>query len=168
MYFLWVRLNWWKYCFVRTRCVIICGSLFSTYISSLLSSRLRETLKIGISLEVALDRSAWRLAINVPEPCPLCLLGFISSLPQLAWDKRLCCCCCCCWFAADEENCFSQAYMYYLASDFFFPTSVFHKIRKWNPRRACACCVPGNSVDTIKFSLIFFVRASAMVSYLAS
>jgi hypothetical protein len=24
------------------------------------------------------------------------LLGFISSLPQLAWDKRLCCCCCCC------------------------------------------------------------------------
>jgi len=27
---------------------------------------------------------------------PLCLLGFISRLPQLAWDKRLCCCCCCC------------------------------------------------------------------------
>jgi hypothetical protein len=31
---------------------------------------------------------------------PLCLcfsslLGFISSLPQLAWDKRLCCCYCC-------------------------------------------------------------------------
>jgi hypothetical protein len=23
------------------------------------------------------------------------LLGFISSLPQLAWDKILCCCCCC-------------------------------------------------------------------------
>jgi hypothetical protein len=21
--------------------------------------------------------------------------GFISSLPQRAWDKRLCCCCCC-------------------------------------------------------------------------
>jgi hypothetical protein len=51
-------------------------------------------------------------AINVPEPWPLfvlcffcpcmclpvfsSLLGFISSLPQLAWDKRLCCCCCCC------------------------------------------------------------------------
>jgi hypothetical protein len=43
----------------------------------------------------ALDRSAWRLAINVPEPWLLCLLGFISRLPQLAWDKRLCCCCCC-------------------------------------------------------------------------
>ena len=23
------------------------------------------------------------------------LSGFISSLPQLAWEKRLCCCCCC-------------------------------------------------------------------------
>jgi len=45
--------------------------------------------------EVALDRSAWRLAINVLEPWPLCLVGFISILPQLAWDKRLCCCCCC-------------------------------------------------------------------------
>ena len=46
-----------------------------------------------ISEELALDRSVWRLAINVPEPWHLCLLGFISSLPQLAWDKRLCCCC---------------------------------------------------------------------------
>jgi len=26
----------------------------------------------------------------------LFLSGFISSLPQLAWEKRLCCCCCCC------------------------------------------------------------------------
>jgi hypothetical protein len=25
---------------------------------------------------------------------PLFLVGFISSLPQLAWDKRLSCCCC--------------------------------------------------------------------------
>ena len=25
--------------------------------------------------------------INVPEPWPLFLLGFISSLPQLAWEK---------------------------------------------------------------------------------
>ena len=25
----------------------------------------------------------------------LFLSGFISSLPQLAWEKRLCCCCCC-------------------------------------------------------------------------
>uniref|UniRef100_A0A0A9GPA3 Uncharacterized protein n=1 Tax=Arundo donax TaxID=35708 RepID=A0A0A9GPA3_ARUDO len=23
-------------------------------------------------------------------------MGFISSLPQLVWDKRLCCYCCCC------------------------------------------------------------------------
>jgi len=29
------------------------------------------------------------------SPCFSSLLGFISSLPQLAWDKRLCCCCCC-------------------------------------------------------------------------
>jgi hypothetical protein len=28
-------------------------------------------------------------------PCFSSLLGFISSLPQLAWNKRLCCCCCC-------------------------------------------------------------------------
>jgi hypothetical protein len=53
-----------------------------------------------------MDRSAWRLAINVPEIwsflfslcfvllLPLFLVGFISSLPQLAWDKRLSCCCC--------------------------------------------------------------------------
>jgi hypothetical protein len=27
---------------------------------------------------------------------PFFLSGFISSLPQLAWEKRLCCCCCCC------------------------------------------------------------------------
>ena len=26
----------------------------------------------------------------------LFLSGFIFSLPQLAWEKRLCCCCCCC------------------------------------------------------------------------
>jgi hypothetical protein len=30
------------------------------------------------------------------SPCFSSLLGFISSLPQLARDKRLCCCCCCC------------------------------------------------------------------------
>jgi len=56
----------------------------------------RDLKNWNISEDVALDRSAWRLAISVPEPWPLCLLGFISSLPQLAWDKRLCCCCCCC------------------------------------------------------------------------
>jgi hypothetical protein len=36
------------------------------------------------------------------SPCFSSLLGFISSLPQLAWDKMLCCCCItnfisCCW-----------------------------------------------------------------------
>ena len=56
----------------------------------------KRDLKIwDISEELALDRSAWRLAFNVHVPWPLCLLGFISSLPQLAWDKMLCCCCCC-------------------------------------------------------------------------
>jgi hypothetical protein len=34
----------------------------------------------------------WGVAVD----CFSSLLGFISSLPQLAWDKRLCCCCCCC------------------------------------------------------------------------
>ena len=29
------------------------------------------------------------------KPVNLFLSGFISSLPQLAWEKRLCCCCCC-------------------------------------------------------------------------
>ena len=28
-------------------------------------------------------------------PCFVVLSGFISSLSQLAWEKRLCCCCCC-------------------------------------------------------------------------
>jgi len=55
----------------------------------------RDLKDWDISEEVALDRSVWRLAINVPESWSLCLLGFISSLPQLAWDKRLCCYCCC-------------------------------------------------------------------------
>ena len=54
----------------------------------------RDLKDWNISKEVALDRSAWRLAINVPELWLLGLLGFISSLPQLAWDKMLCCCCC--------------------------------------------------------------------------
>ena len=47
----------------------------------------------NISKDIALDRSAWRLAINVPEP--LTYFFLISSLPQFAWEKRLCCCCCC-------------------------------------------------------------------------
>jgi hypothetical protein len=42
------------------------------------------------------------------SPCFLSLLGFISSLPQLAWDKRLCCCCYAlsgCGSAIKQENC---------------------------------------------------------------
>ena len=35
----------------------------------------------------ALDRSAWRLAINVPEPWPLYLLGFISAYPNSLGTK---------------------------------------------------------------------------------
>ena len=37
----------------------------------------RDLKDWNISKEIALDRS------------------FISSLPQLAWEKKLCCCCCC-------------------------------------------------------------------------
>jgi hypothetical protein len=64
-------------------------------------------------MELVMDRSAWRLAINVPKHnlffffcsfvflcfvllLPLFLVGFIFSLPQLAWDKWLSCCCCFC------------------------------------------------------------------------
>ena len=36
----------------------------------------------------------------------LFLSGFISSLPQLAWEKRLCCCCCyCCGHNHAEVKC---------------------------------------------------------------
>ena len=34
---------------------------------------------------LALDRSAWKTTIHMPEPL-LLLLGFNSSLPQLVWD----------------------------------------------------------------------------------
>ena len=54
----------------------------------------RDLKDWNISKEIALDRSAWRLAINVHEPYFLFFWGFISSLPQLAWEKKLCCCCC--------------------------------------------------------------------------
>jgi hypothetical protein len=37
----------------------------------------------------------------------LFLVGFISSLPQLAWDKRLSCCCCCCISSGKiDKRCF--------------------------------------------------------------
>jgi hypothetical protein len=34
-------------------------------------------------------------------------VGFISSLPQLAWDKRLSCCFCCCCCSRLHRICFS-------------------------------------------------------------
>jgi len=37
--------------------------------------------------DLALDRSAWKIAIHVPEPW-LLMLGFNSSLPQLVWDLK--------------------------------------------------------------------------------
>jgi hypothetical protein len=38
------------------------------------------------------------------SPCFSSVLGFISSLPQLAWNKRLCCCCCCCcWISVLQQ-----------------------------------------------------------------
>jgi hypothetical protein len=43
------------------------------------------------------------------SPCFSSLLGFISSLPQLAWDKRLCCCCCCCIHLPLAINTFQRA-----------------------------------------------------------
>ena len=48
-----------------------------------------------------------------PEPGPLCLLGFISSLPQLAWDKRLCCCCTIQWHLILLVNLLTLKYMYF-------------------------------------------------------
>ena len=41
----------------------------------------------NIPKDLALDRSAWKTAIHVPEPW-LLLLGFNSSLPQLIWDLK--------------------------------------------------------------------------------
>ena len=48
----------------------------------------RDIKDWNISKEVPLDRSACGLAINVPELRPLFLLGFISRLPQLGWEKK--------------------------------------------------------------------------------
>ena len=42
---------------------------------------------MDIPKDLALDRSAWKTAIHVPEP--LLLLGFNSSLPQLVCDALL-------------------------------------------------------------------------------
>ena len=78
-------------------------------ISSLCDESVKRDLKDwDISEEVVLDRSAWRLAINVPKPWPVCLLGFISSLSQLVWDKRLCCCCGDC-VGLVNEACWAQS-----------------------------------------------------------
>ena len=41
----------------------------------------------NIPKDLALDRSAWKTAIHVPEPW-LLLMGFNSSLPQLVWDLK--------------------------------------------------------------------------------
>jgi hypothetical protein len=39
------------------------------------------------------------------------LFGFISSLPQLAWDKRLCCCYC---FWVGQPNSLSKQNLHYM------------------------------------------------------
>jgi hypothetical protein len=66
------------------------------------------------SIDFALDRTAWKSQFMCRNlnlhflhfvffflfslfGCHRFLLGFISSLPRIAWDKRLCCCCCCIW-----------------------------------------------------------------------
>ena len=59
-------------------------------------SWLRETLRIGISLKRQLWIGALGDQLSMCLNLELFLSGFISSLPQLAWEKRLCCCCCCC------------------------------------------------------------------------
>jgi hypothetical protein len=52
------------------------------------------------------------------SPCFSSLLGFISSLPQLALDKRLCCCCCCCCLSISKivavffKMCTAASYSY--------------------------------------------------------
>jgi hypothetical protein len=75
---------------------------------------MRDLKEWDIPKELVMNRSTWRLAINVPKTwsflfllffCVLCfvlllplfLVGFISSLPQLAWDKRLSSSSCCCF-----------------------------------------------------------------------
>jgi len=40
----------------------------------------------------------YRCDASYKKATPTEALGFISSLPQLAWDKRLCCCCCWWWY----------------------------------------------------------------------
>ena len=55
----------------------------------------KRDLKVwNISKGIALDRSAWKLAINVPVPWSF--FFWVSSLayPNLLGKKRLCCCCC--------------------------------------------------------------------------
>ena len=55
----------------------------------------------NISKEIALDRSAWRIAINVLEPWTYFFRVSSLAYPNLLGKKRLCCCCCCvfaCWF----------------------------------------------------------------------
>ena len=42
----------------------------------------------NIPKDLALDRSAWKTTIHVPEPW-LLLLGFNSSLPQFVWDLKV-------------------------------------------------------------------------------
>ena len=50
---------------------------------------IKEDLKgWNISKDLALDRSAWKTAIHVPEPW-LLLLCFNSILPQLVWDLKV-------------------------------------------------------------------------------
>ena len=41
----------------------------------------------NIPKDLALDRSAWKTTIHMPEPW-LLLLGFNSNLPQLVWDLK--------------------------------------------------------------------------------
>jgi len=60
----------------------------------------------------------------------LFLSGFISSLPQLAWEKRLCCCCCCC--VCKTTKVISQIELFYLLAWLMWSPAILFTRKKWN------------------------------------
>ena len=95
-WFLWLEI------YAAPNCYCMLGSLFpflfvkeSYFWTNLLGIKLIYWwMKANFWTNFSLIWSICRLAINELELWPLCFLGFISSLLQLAWEKRLCCCCC--------------------------------------------------------------------------
>jgi hypothetical protein len=52
----------------------------------------RDLKGLNISNDLALNMSAWKIAIQVPKLYPWFLLGFSSSLPNLLGTKMSVCC----------------------------------------------------------------------------